>query len=140
VQTNFLGDIYALGPMLSITVAHAAVTALRVRGRREELVFRARPNLRIGDVDWPIFAILGGFGTLVAWLVVVVQKPGPRWAGLGWLVLGVLFYVFYRRSISVGVRQTVRLPLPFGPALALEYRSILVPVVGGPESDEAMDV
>jgi APA family basic amino acid/polyamine antiporter len=139
-QTTFLGDMYAFGAMLSFTIAHAAVTALRVRGRREELVFRARPNLRIGDVDWPLFAILGGGGTLAAWIVVVVQKPGPRWAGLGWLVLGVLFYVAYRRRIHVPVRETVRLPLPIGPALALEYRSILVPVIGGDETDEATDV
>src|SRR6059036_3805589 len=132
-QTTFLGDMYAFGAMLSFTIAHAAVTALRVRGRREELVFRARPNLRIGDVDWPVFAILGGIGTAVAWIVVVVQKPGPRWAGLGWLVVGIFFYVGYRRRIHVAVRETVRLPLPIGPALALEYRSILVPVVGGPE-------
>jgi APA family basic amino acid/polyamine antiporter len=139
-KTTFLGDMYAFGAMLSFTIAHAAVTALRVRGRREELVFRARPNLRIGDVDWPLFAILGGLGTLAAWVVVVVQKPGPRWAGLGWLALGVLFYVLYRRRINVPIHETARLPLPIGPALALEYRSILVPVVGGPESDEAMDV
>src|SRR5437763_8353335 len=139
-RTTFLGDMYAFGAMLSFTIAHAAVTALRVRGRREELVFRARPNLRIGDVDWPLFAILGGLGTLAAWVVVVVQKPGPRWAGLGWLVLGVVLYVLYRRRINVPIHATARLPLPIGPALALEYRSILVPVVGGPESDEAMDV
>src|SRR5207302_4875154 len=49
-KTTFLGDMYAFGAMLSFTIAHAAVTALRVRGRREELVFRARPNLRIGEV------------------------------------------------------------------------------------------
>ena len=139
-KTRFLGEMYAFGAMLSFTIAHAAVVALRVRDRREELIFRARPNLRIGEVDWPLFAILGGLGTAIAWIVVVVQKPGPRWAGLGWLVLGVFFYVGYRRRIHVAVRETVRLPLPIGPALALEYRSILVPVVGGPESDEAMDV
>src|SRR5947199_3728289 len=105
-RTTFLGDMYAFGAMLSFTIAHAAVTALRVRGRREELVFRARPNLRIGDVDWPLFAILGGLGTLAAWVVVVVQKPGPRWAGLGWLVLGVVLDVLYRRRINVPVPGT----------------------------------
>src|SRR5207302_533773 len=61
-QTAFLGDMYAFGAMLSFTIAHVSVIALRVRGRREELVFRARPNLRIGEVDWPLFAILGGLG------------------------------------------------------------------------------
>jgi APA family basic amino acid/polyamine antiporter len=36
--------------------------------------------------------------------------------------------------------QTMRAPVPLGPALALEYRSILVPVVSGPQSHEAVDV
>ena len=34
----------------------------------------------------------------------------------------------------------MKAPPAFGPALALEYRRILVPVVGGRPSDEALDV
>ncbi len=139
-QTTFLGDMYAFGAMLSFTIAHAAIVALRVRDRNDEPGYRVRPNIRIRGVDWPVFAILGGLGTAAAWIVVVVQKPGPRWAGLGWLIFGLIAYFFYRRRLGVGVSETTRLPLPVGRAIALEYRNILVPVVGGPESDEAMDV
>ena len=42
--------------------------------RDEELVYRARPNLRFRGIDWPLFAILGGLGTGIAWLV--VRRPG----------------------------------------------------------------
>jgi APA family basic amino acid/polyamine antiporter len=139
-QTTFLGDMYAFGAMLSFTIAHAAIVALRVKESRGEPGYRVRPNVRIRGIDWPVFAVLGGLGTAAAWIVVVIQKPGPRWAGLGWLAAGLVFYVLYRRRIAVGVRETARLPLPVGPAIALEYRSILVPVIGGPGSDEAMDV
>ena len=31
-QTNFLGTMYSFGAMLSFTIAHAAVVALRVKG------------------------------------------------------------------------------------------------------------
>src|SRR5438034_10184211 len=62
-QTTFLGDMYAFGAMLSFTIAHAAVTALRIKHRDREMRFRARPNLRIGGIDWPLFAIFGGLGT-----------------------------------------------------------------------------
>src|SRR5246127_4232056 len=71
-KTTFLGDMYAFGAMLSFTIAHASIVALRVKRRGREMRFRARPNLRIGDVDWPLFAIFGGLGTAAAWLVVVV--------------------------------------------------------------------
>src|SRR4029077_7111363 len=72
-QVDFLGRMYAFGAMLSFTIAHVAVTALRIRKSDEDTPWRARPNLRIGGIDWPLFAIVGGLGTGIAWLVVVIQ-------------------------------------------------------------------
>jgi basic amino acid/polyamine antiporter, APA family len=132
--------MYAFGAMLSFTIAHASVTALRIKRRGREIRFRARPNVRIGGIDWPLFAIFGGLGTTAAWFVVVVQKPGARWVGLGWLALGLVFYVVYRRYVvHAPLRETLRAPILIGPAAALEYRSILVPVRPGRESEEAID-
>src|SRR3954471_23902284 len=140
-ETNFLGTMYGFGAMLSFTIAHAAIVALRVKGGDEELVYRARPNLRFRGVDWPLFAILGGLGTGAAWLVTVIQKPEARWAGLGWLAIGFLAYYIYRgRVLKEPLTETMRAPLQFGLSIALEYRSILVPVVEGHESEEAVDV
>jgi basic amino acid/polyamine antiporter, APA family len=138
-QTTFLGTMYSFGAMLSFTIAHAAVIGLRYRFRDEELVYRARPNLRLRGVDWPLFAVFGGLATASAWLIVVVQEEATRWAGLGWLAAGFLIYVVYRRSLRVGVSRTVRAPtLVLGPALAVEYRTIVVPVVRSAESEEAL--
>jgi APA family basic amino acid/polyamine antiporter len=74
-QTDFLGNMYAFGAMLSFTIAHASVIALRVKSRDDDEAFKARPNVRVRGVDWPLFAIFGGLGTAIAWLVVVVQDP-----------------------------------------------------------------
>jgi basic amino acid/polyamine antiporter, APA family len=138
-QTTFLGTMYSFGAMLSFTIAHAAVIGLRCRFPDEELVYRARPNLRLRGVDWPLFAVFGGLATATAWLVVVVQEEATRWAGLGWLVAGFALYVLYRRSLGVDVSRTVRAPaLVLGPALAVEYRTIVVPVVRSAESEEAL--
>jgi basic amino acid/polyamine antiporter, APA family len=139
-QVGFLGNMYAFGAMLSFTIAHASVIALRWKRRDEELQWRAGPNIRIRGVDWPLFAILGGLGTALAWLVVVIQKPGPRYAGLLWLAVGFVFYVVYRRRKGLSLARTHRAPVPLGPALALEYRSILVPIVSGPQSREAVEL
>jgi APA family basic amino acid/polyamine antiporter len=139
-KTTFLGDMYAFGAMLSFTIAHASIIALRVKRRGREMRFRARPNLRIGEVDWPLFAIFGGIGTAAAWFVVVVQKVDARWVGIGWLAVGFILYAVYRRYVvHVKLRETVRAPMLIGPAIALEYRSILVPVKPGRESEEAID-
>ncbi|MBA2475731.1 MAG: universal stress protein [Actinobacteria bacterium] len=141
-QLNFLGTMYTFGAMLSFTVAHASVLALRIkaRGQREELAYRARPNLRVRGVEVPLFALFGGLGTAIAWVVVVLQDAGARYAGLGWIAFGFLLYAVYRRRVGEPLRRTVRAPVAFGPALALEYRRLLVPVVDGYPSDEAMNV
>jgi basic amino acid/polyamine antiporter, APA family len=140
-QTDFLGDMYAFGAMLSFTIAHLSVVALRVKTREDREAFKLRPNIRIRGVDWPLFALFGALGTGAAWIVVVVQKSGPRWAGLGWLALGLLMYFVYRRYV---IRQplttTLRAAVIIGPGAALEYRSILVPVKPGRASEEAIDL
>jgi APA family basic amino acid/polyamine antiporter len=140
-QTRFLGTMYSFGAMLSFTVAHAAIVQLRRRYPNEELPFRSRPNLRIRGVDWPLFAVFGGIATGLAWLIVVVQSPGTRYAGLGWLVLGFLSYAIYRRKVvHLPLRETARAPVVIDPAIALEYRNVLVPVVWRRESEAAVDL
>ncbi|HEY3017834.1 MAG TPA: universal stress protein [Gaiellaceae bacterium] len=139
-KVNFLGTMYSFGAMLSFTVAHASVIALRHRQRDEELAFRGRPNIRFRGVDWPIFAFVGGVGTGLAWLVVVIQEPSTRYVGLAWLVLGFgSYYAYRRRVVRAPLTETIRAPIPIGPAIALEYRSILVPVKPGRRSEEAVD-
>jgi APA family basic amino acid/polyamine antiporter len=139
-QVDFLGRMYAFGAMLSFTIAHAAVIQLRRKHRNIELQYRARPNLRFRGMDWPLFAIVGGLGTGIAWFVVIAQDAPTRYAGLAWLAFGFVAYALYRRRLGIPVRETARAPLLLGAAVALEYRSILVPIVSGRASREAIDL
>jgi APA family basic amino acid/polyamine antiporter len=141
-DVNFVGTLYSLGATLSFTVAHVSLVRLRMlEGAEAEVVYRARPNLRIGGVAWPLFAIGGAVATGASFLVLVVQNPTTRWAGLGWMLLGLVGYAVYRRRyVHAPMRELVKAPPAFGPALALEYRRLLVPVIPGQPSDAAMDV
>jgi basic amino acid/polyamine antiporter, APA family len=143
-DVNFVGTLYSLGATLSFTIAHGALVRLRMADRdeaEEEIVYRARPNLRVGQMMLPLFAIAGGVATGISFLVLVVENPTTRWAGLGWMALGLAGYFVYRRRwVRAPLGEVVKAPPAFGPALALEYRRILVPVVGGRPSDEALDV
>ena len=136
-KTDFLSTMYAFGAMLSFTVAHAAVIELRRKYRGEDPSFKARPNLSIRGVSWPLFAFLGGLGTGLSWLVIVIQQPNTRWAGFAWLGIGFAGYAVYRRRIlHLPMSETVLAPLEaVGP---FEYRTIVVPVVRSPESEEAL--
>jgi APA family basic amino acid/polyamine antiporter len=138
-RVDFLGTMYSFGAMLSFTIAHVSITVLRYKARGEELRFRGRPNLRFRGVDWPLFALFGAIGTGLAWIVVVVQTPDTRYAGLGWLLAGFGVYAVYRRRLGLPLRKTERAPIVIlGPSLVAEYRTILVPVVRSPESEDAL--
>jgi basic amino acid/polyamine antiporter, APA family len=141
-DVNFIGTLYSLGATLSFTVAHAALVRLRTIDRDEtEIVYMAKPNLRIGGVAWPLFAIVGGIATGISFLVLVVQNPTTRLVGLGWMIVGLVGYAIYRRRfVRTPLREVVKAPPSFGPTLALEYRRILVPIVAGKPSDDALDV
>jgi APA family basic amino acid/polyamine antiporter len=141
-DVNFVGTLYSFGATLSFTVAHASLVRLRMKQKDStETFYRARPNLVLRGIEWPLFAIIGGLATGASFLVIVAQNPTTRWVGLGWIVSGLAFYVVYRRRfVKVSLRDTVKAPPAFGPALALEYRRLLVPVVAGQPSDDALDV
>ena len=79
-KTDFLGTMYSFGAMLSFTIAHASIVALRIRNRTLRCRTEPAEPARRG-IDWPLFAIVGGLGTGAAWLVVVVQDSATRWAG-----------------------------------------------------------
>jgi APA family basic amino acid/polyamine antiporter len=141
-DVNFVGTLYALGATLSFTVAHGSLVRLRMLDSADaEIPYLARPNLRVRGVAWPLFAILGGIATGASFVVLVYQNPTTRWVGLGWMALGLVGYVIYRRRfLRVPLRTITKAPPAFGPALALEYRRLLVPVIAGQPSDAAMDV
>jgi basic amino acid/polyamine antiporter, APA family len=139
-NVDFIGRMYAFGAMLSFTIAHASVVQMRRKPPPVEEPYRVWPSIRLRGVDWPLFALFGGLGTAVAWLVVVVQDAPTRYAGLTWLALGFVAFAIYRRRIGVPLSATARAPILLGPAMALEYRTILVPVVAGPEAREAIDL
>jgi APA family basic amino acid/polyamine antiporter len=141
-DVNFVGTLYSFGATLSFTVAHASLVRLRMKQKGSpESFYRARPNLTLGGIQWPLFAIVGGLATGASFLVIVAQNPTTRWVGLGWILSGLVFYVIYRRRfVGASLRETVKAPPAFGPALALEYRRLLVPVVAGQPSDDALDV
>jgi APA family basic amino acid/polyamine antiporter len=142
-DVNFVGTLYSLGATLSFTVAHAALVRIRMDDRRrvEPAPYVARPNITARGVEWPVFAILGGIATGASFLVIVVQNPTTRWVGLGWLIAGLVGYAIYRRRVvGATLRETTKAPPAFGAALALEYRRIVVPILPGRPSDDALDV
>ncbi len=126
-QAAFLGNMYAFGAMLSFTIAHLSVIRLRAQVPDEERPYRGPGNVRIRGVDVPVFALLGGTGTAISFVVVTVLNLDVALAGVLWLALGIGLYVLYRRSQGLDLVTTAKVVVPQSVITTeAEYESILV--------------
>src|SRR4051794_1841284 len=128
-QAEFLGYLYAFGAMLSFTIAHSAVIRLRITRPDLPRPYRPPGNVTIRGKDLPLFAFLGGFGTLAALVVTIGLHPDVAITGVSWLILGVIVYLLYRRSQGLDLASTHKVAIP-QPVVdhEAEYDSVLVPI------------
>jgi len=131
-QADFLGNLYAFGAMLSFTIAHASVIALRYKKPNADRPYRGPGNIRMGGREIPLFAVVGGLGTLFAFVTVTALHLDVAASGLGWLLAGTLTYVIYRRTQGLSLTKTVigEVEKPVVETEA-EYASVLVALEGG---------
>ena len=139
-NTEVLGNLYSFGAMLSFTIAHASIIALRVKEPNRERPYRSPWGVRIRGAEIPLAAVLGGIGTALAWVAVVVLHGEARIVGIPWMVVGMAGYFLYRRREGLDPKKSYRLPRPERPAdfQELEYRTALVPIFGSDVSAEAL--
>jgi APA family basic amino acid/polyamine antiporter len=126
-KATFLGNIYAFGAMLSFTIAHLAVIRLRMTDPGRERPYRGPGNIPIAGRRLPTFAVLGGLGTGLAFVVVTFLHLDVAVAGVGWLLLGMLVFVAFRRHQGLDLVTTTKVAVP-KPVLEkeAEYDSVLV--------------
>jgi APA family basic amino acid/polyamine antiporter len=131
-KTDFLGNLYSFGAMLSFTTAHVAVIALRIKDPNRERPYRMPWNVRIRGREIPLTAVFGGLGTFAAWISVLVLHAEARTVGLGWMVVGLIGYIVYRRLQGLDLRTSSRIARRARPEsfVELDYRSAIVPIFG----------
>jgi APA family basic amino acid/polyamine antiporter len=126
-QAAFLGNMYAFGAMLSFTIAHAAVVRLRIKLPGQERPYTGPGTLRVGGLPLPLFALVGGLGTGLAWVTVTALHLDVALAGSGWLAFGIVLYVIYRRRHGLDLTTTTQVAVP-KPVVdhEAEYEAVLV--------------
>lgn len=139
-SANVLGNLYSFGALLSFTIAHLAVIALRVKEPGRERPYRLPLSLRVRGAQVPLTALVGAVGTAAVWVVVVVTHPEARIVGIPWMVVGMVGYFLYRRRQGLDPRKHYRIERPARPEdfEELEYRTALVPIFGDDVSAEAL--
>src|SRR3954469_77882 len=138
-KATFLGNMYAFGAMLSFTIAHLAVIRLRTTEPDHERPYRGPGVIRIAGREIPVFALLGGLGTGLAFVVVTFLHIDVAIAGIGWLLFGMTLYVVYRRNQGLDLVTTTKVAVP-KPVLEkeAEYESVLVALEPRHYSEGAM--
>jgi APA family basic amino acid/polyamine antiporter len=138
-QANFLGNVYSFGALLSFTMAHASVIRLRYKLPDVERFYKGPGNLRVGGVDLPLFAVAGGTFTAIAFIVIVLLHPAVSAVGVGWLAVGSVIYVLFRRHHGLDLTSTHKVAIP-QPVVdhEAEYDSVLVPLSDGDYDDTVM--
>jgi APA family basic amino acid/polyamine antiporter len=105
---------------------------------------RTRPFRVPGNVDWrgasiPIPVVVAAILTGLAFISVLAIHETARWAGLGWMAFGLLFYVVYRKVIegtSLTRRVSVTERALTKQVREVSYSNILVPVFGTELDDD----
>ena len=138
-QAQFLGTVYAFGAMLSFTMAHASVIALRIKEPDRERPYGGWGNVTVRGVKLPLTAVVGGLGTGAAFIAVTVLNVETLIAGVVWLLLGMGTYVIYRRRHDLSLTETRKIVAP-APIVEheVEYESVLVAFEDGQYSPEAV--
>jgi basic amino acid/polyamine antiporter, APA family len=139
-NTNVLGNLYSFGAMLSFTTAAVAVVALRIKDPDRERPYRMPWNVRIRGSSIPLTAVIGGLGTSLTWVAVIVYHTEARVVGIPWMVLGMGGYLYYRRRQGLSPLKQYRIERPERPAdfQELGYRTALVPIFGEDVSATAL--
>ena len=119
-KTDFLGNLYSFGAMLSFTIAHVSIVALRLREPDRYRPYRAPWNFNWRGKPVPLTAILGALGTGAAFVSVVILHTEARVVGTGWMIAGVAGYLLYRRHLGIDPREVQQVRRPQRPVGFLE--------------------
>jgi APA family basic amino acid/polyamine antiporter len=139
-DTAVLGNLYSFGAMLSFTIAHAAIIALRVKDPDRERPYRSPWGVRLRGYVIPMTAVIGGIGTASAWVAVTVLHKEAKIVGIPWMILGMAGYFLYRHRQGLSPKQHYRIARPERPPdfQELDYRTALVPIFGDDVSASAL--
>jgi APA family basic amino acid/polyamine antiporter len=139
-KTSFLGNLYSFGAMLSFTIAHVSIVALRVKEPDRYRPYKAPWNFNWRGKEIPLTAVLGALGTFAAFVSVVALHSEARLVGIPWMIAGVAGYLLYRRRLGIPATQIAQAHRPERPLdfLEVSYKSALVPIFGSDVNTEAM--
>ncbi|MGB9736158.1 MAG: APC family permease [bacterium] len=106
-----LGNMYAFGATLGYMIVFVSMIKLRFSDpytpRPYKMPFNIKVSYKDRIVDFPVLGILGFLGVgMVLFEVILTHKIG-RIAGPSWVLLGILYYIYFRRHNNMPVIKSI---------------------------------
>jgi APA family basic amino acid/polyamine antiporter len=134
----FLASLFSFGVLLAFTAAQLAVIKLRIDEPDLPRPYRAPFNVRIGNADIPLPAIVGSIATFSIFVIALATHPAARYVGPAWLALGLVVFVAVRMAHGEGLMERVRAPDERTIEPPVTFRKILVPMKLGIIGEEML--
>jgi APA family basic amino acid/polyamine antiporter len=136
---DFLVGIYAVGATLAFTIAHLSICRLRYSEPARDRPYRVPLSVRFRGGELPLPAVFGALVSAGGLVAVLIVHPEARYVGLGWMAVGIVLYVVYRRADETSLLRRVTVSpsvLRAEPSHERDYGSILVPLFGTDLDDD----
>jgi APA family basic amino acid/polyamine antiporter len=104
-QLDFVADLYAFGALLSYIIVNISVIILRNRDKEAYRPWKIPLDLKVKigrkRLLLPIVSVIGAISCTIIWTLVVTYHTTGRIFGAGWLLVGIIGYVAYRKHIGL---------------------------------------
>jgi basic amino acid/polyamine antiporter, APA family len=134
----FLASLFSFGVLLAFTAAQLAVIKLRIDEPALPRPYRAPFNVRVGQSEIPLPAIVGSIATFAIFIVALATHPAARYVGPAWLACGLVVFVAVRIAHGEGVMERVMSPDEHQLDPAVTFQKILVPMKLGIIGEEML--
>ncbi len=120
---HLVASLYSFGALLSYLLVNYCHILLRKVDKDAYRPWKTPINIRVGDYDISIMAILGVLSTGILFILTVIYHAEGRLLGLIWVIIGVIIFYLYRLYSGEGFRLDISKKLI---PSALPYIRVLV--------------
>ena len=115
-KIDLMASVYSLAATFAFATAHLAVMRLRFVEPTLWRPFRMPLNVPFGRASIPVLSVIGALGIGAVFTQLLFQDiEGSTFIYLGWLAVGVLIFVAYRRLHRRSLWQPLAAPPPIRP-------------------------
>jgi APA family basic amino acid/polyamine antiporter len=139
---ELLITMFAFGALLTFSIANLSIIVLRFREPTAARAYEVPFSIKVRGARLPVPSVLAFIASVCALGVVLAFRHTATAVGTGWLALGLVLYVSYRKTQGKPLRQRVTVPeadlrrRAGRSSDAAGYGTMLVPVFGGVLDDD----